>query len=238
MRSFALTLVLFAAAPVAAQDRVRLDDFALPTDEQSVGVEQLTEAKPLPPEQVRDRSLAVPGLPDPPSAPIGQLSSEDKSSAQSQLTGREASRRIAPATVSSAADSKPQSVQRIGGRDRCDPQALEGAERAECLRILELRAAEFHATEAPQLSAEQKLLTEQQREDDRFAPSNALRLRLASSDDPDAELSTNQEIAAIYLDRGDVAASLPPSEAEADPGIPTGDLIEALQAALPGITQP
>lgn len=238
MRSLALVLVLLAAAPLAAQDRARLDDFALPAEEQSVGVEQLTEAKPLPPEQLRDRSLAVPGLPAAPSALMGQLSSEGRSSAQSQLTGREASRRIAPAGVSSAADSKPQIVQRIGGRDRCDPQALEGAEGARCLRILELRAAEFQATEAPQLSAEQKLLTQQQREDDRVATSSARRLRLASSDDPDAELHTNQEIAAIYLEREGIGTSPPPSEMPVESGIPAGNLLEALQAALPGMAQP
>ncbi|MXP41112.1 hypothetical protein GRI75_05560 [Altererythrobacter soli] len=230
-------LLAGAAASASAQDRARLDDFALPAGDGALAVEQLPAAAPLPPPQRRDRSVKVPAPPGAAPHPLEQLTSADRAEvAPNQLASGVASRSLAPAAVSTSADSKLQGVQRIGGRDRCDPR-LDEQRRADCLRILELRAAEFQATEAPQLSAEQKLLAEQQREEERVAPSNKLRLRLASSGDPDADLSSNQEIAAIYLAGEDAAAS-PPPELPTEPGIPTGELIEALQAVQQGMSQP
>jgi hypothetical protein len=231
------SILLAAAAPAMAQDRARLDDFALPASDQATAVEQLPSAGPLPPAQRRDRSLAVPAPPSAAPRPVEQLTkagTEDVT--PNQLASGAPSRTLAPAAVSSSADSRLQGVQRIGGRDRCDPR-LDEARRADCLRILELRAAEFQATEAPQLSAEQKLLAEEQRKDERHAPSSALRLRLASSDDPDAELSSNQESAAIYLAGEGAPASGPPG-LPTEPGIPNGELIEALQAVQQGMAQP
>jgi hypothetical protein len=238
MRSAGLVSMLLAvSASASAQDRARLDDFALPASEQATGIEQLPTAAPLPPAQRRDRSVTVPAPPRAAPRPLDQLTSADAEGiAPNQLASVAASRMLAPAAVSSSADSKLQGVQRIGGRDRCDPR-LDEATRADCLRILELRAAEFQATEAPQLSAEQKLLAEEQRKDERYAPSSTLRLRLATADDPDAELSSNQEIAAIYLAREGDPASGPP-ELPAEPGIPEGDLIEALQGMQQGVMQP
>lgn len=237
LASVLLAHILLGAAPVSAQDRARLDDFALPASEQATAIEQLPSAGPLPPAQRRDRSLAVPAPPAAAPRPLDQLTSaEAEAVAPNQLAGSAASRTLEPAAVSSSADSSPRGVQRIGGRDRCDPR-LDEDTRADCLRILELRAAEFQATEAPQLSAEQKLLAEEQRTDERYAPSNALRLRLASSQDPDAELSSNQEIAAIYLAGEEAPASGAPG-LPTEPGIPTGELIEALQAVQQGAAQP
>lgn len=231
------SILLVAAAPLSAQDRVRLDDFALPAGDGALAVEQLPSAAPLPPSQRRDRSVTVAAPPGAAPRPVEQLTSaKSVGVAPSQLASGAASRTLAPAAVSSSADSKLQGVQRIGGRDRCDPE-LDEKKRADCLRILELRAAEFQATEAPQLSAEQKLLAEEQRKDERYAPSNALRLRLASSDDPDAELSSNQEIASVYLAGNEAEASAAP-QVPTEPGIPAGELIEALQALQQGSMQP
>lgn len=239
MRNAGLASILLAAAAASAsaQDRARLDDFALPDGDGGLAVEQLPAAAPLPPAQRRDRSVTVPAPPGAAARPLEQLTSADSAGvAPNQLASGAASRSLAPAAVSTSADSKLQGVQRIGGRDRCDP-GLDEQGRADCLRILELRAAEFQATEAPQLSAEQKLLAEQQRGDESSARSNKLRLRLASSGDPDADLFSNQEIAAVYLGGEDAPAS-PPPELPKEPGIPTGDLIEALQVVQQGLGQP
>ena len=233
MRAAGLALVLLlAAAPAAGQDRARLDDFALPPSEQAVAIDQLPTVEAAPAEQPRDRSLAVPQPAPAPRAPLDQLAEPGEATAPSQLTARAASRRLAPAAVSSAADSRPAPAGPIGGADRCDPQALEGQDRAECLRILELRAAEFNATEAPRMSAEEKLLADQRRRDDEARPSAARRVSLAAADDPDADLVTNQEIAAIYLERD---GAPPPDRSAPPPGpaLPPGDLTDALQAVLP-----
>lgn len=74
-------------------------------------------------------------------------------------------------------------------------------------------------------------------DEDRLSPSDALRLRLASSKDPNADLRTNQEIAAVYLGRDRDVGSPPPEEGAAETEIP-GDVIEAIQAVILGTPQP
>jgi hypothetical protein len=92
-------------------------------------------------------------------------------------------------------------VTHLGGQDHCDPElAREALER--CRRILELRAQEFNAPAPPRLSAEQQLLAEQRSTDEQQSgPTPETRLRLASRDEPDADLQSNQELAALYLAR-------------------------------------
>ena len=101
---------------------------------------------------------------------------------------------------------------------------LDAPQLESCLRILELRAAEFDAPEAPRLSAEQALLAERGDSDDRLASTSSdLRLHIAA-DHPDAELVSNQELASIYLDRPPTPRA-PPSE---EPGaVDQAGLVEA-----------
>ena len=109
---------------------------------------------------------------------------------------------------------------------------------AECLRILELRANEFEAPQAPRLTAEQTLLAERRERDEELSrTSPALRLRLATMSEPDADLASNQELASIYLDP---ARQTPPPTAEEPPAEDAATLAEILQGlgAPPGSAPP
>ena len=223
------SILLCAAASASAQDKVRLDEFAVSAGEREVSIAQLPTEAPLPDAQGRDRSLTVPQPSPQPRAPVDQIAKSGAPSAPTQLTTRDASRRVAPAAVSSRTDSAPGTVARIGGRDRCDPQ-LEQSQLAECLRILELRAAEFSAPAPPQLSAEQKILIEQRARDEELASHSAtMKLRYATATDPDADLQSNQELASIFL--------APPPDAGISPGtedIPaeSSEGLDAIRGAL------
>ena len=238
--AIAIALAAALATPTLAQDateRARIDDFALPADAGAVEVDQIggTARAVEPAPQRSDRSLTVAAPPPQGDAPLAQVGTAEGASPTSQLTDRSASRQAASA-VSSTGDSRPQGVVRIGGVDRCDPQ-LDAARRAECLRILELRAEEFNAPRAPQLSAEQRILAEERARDEMFAKQSAeTRLRFATMPDPDADLSSNQELASIFLDKP-APATAAPAEAEptADPA--ATDLGTALLNAL-GIPVP
>jgi hypothetical protein len=196
------TLTVLVGWPVLAQepaDPARLDDFALPATAQPLPVEQLTTGDTLrtPPQQA-DRTLASPPLSEPGGAMPAQLSAPGGGGTITQLAGTGQSRTALTGSVADPKDRPPGAVTRIGGHDRCDPQSVQ-AVYAECLRILELRSDEFSAPKAPTLSAEQRLLAEQRQGDDTVSPSNALRLRLATVAQPDAELPSNQELASVYL---------------------------------------
>ena len=65
------------------------------------------------------------------------------------------------------------------------------------------------------------------------ASSSRVRLRLASGDDPDADLQSNQELAAIYLRR--TATEPPPGEAsEPAEDLGLAEVLQALQISVPG----
>jgi len=201
----AAALLAGFSAPVLAQaqpDPARLDDFAVAAPAEDVShVEQLVPVDDPPhgSPQPRDRAIAAAQPAASPDTDLSQISTKGQDSAQAQLSRPGASPDESRAAVSSTADSRPQGVTHLGGEDRCDPQlAKEALER--CRRILELRAQEFNAPAPPQLGAEQQLLAEQQAADDqRSGRSPATRLRLASRDAPDADLQSNQELAALYL---------------------------------------
>jgi len=195
-------LTVLAAGPLLAQeqaDPARLDDFAVPAAAQSLPVEQLTTGDTLraPPQQA-DRTLASPSRSEPGSAMPAQLSAPGAGGTITQLAGTGQSRTALTGSVADPKDRPPGAVARIGGHDRCDPQSVQ-AVYAECLRILELRSDEFSAPKAPTLSAEQRLLAEQRQGDETMTPSSAMRLRLATVAQPDAELPSNQELASVYL---------------------------------------
>jgi hypothetical protein len=171
---------------------------------------------------------------------LRQIPSQGQASEPSQLSTVGASPDESQAAVSSTAQSRPQGVAHLGGHDRCDPQlAREELER--CRRILELRAQEFNAPAPPQLSAEQQLLAEQRSEDEQPGRSPATRLRLASRDTPDADLQSNQELAALYLGKQQAppASTAPPEDQQAAAGDATlADILQGLQVQAGGSAPP
>jgi hypothetical protein len=221
-----------AASGAAAQDtgdRARLDDFAIPRSDSAVEIKQLDPgaAAVIPATSVPDRTVSS-AAPAKRSVESDQLAQGAPSPRQAQVSNPAASRGAIPSAGSSTADSRPRGVIRIAGSDRCDPQ-LAGRELEQCQRILELRAQEFHATAAPQLSAEEALLAEQRGEEERGGDrSAAQRVRLASMDDPDAALESNQELAALYLGNAPSAPQKPPEEQPTDEQATLADVIGAL----------
>lgn len=228
----------WAAGAQDVADKARLDEFAPPAAEVAgLRIEQLDDAAASIDSsagQALDRELTVPGPPQVERAPLPQLSQPGQTGpAQQQVSERGESRRLAAGSVSSSDDSRPQASAPLGGRDRCDPQ-LETQQLERCLRVLERRAAEFSAPEAPTLSAEQVLLAERGDDGERVAArSSDLRLRLAAGD-PDAEIASNQELASIYLDRTRTETS--PAAAE-EPETPDearlAAILQGLQIELP-----
>lgn len=239
--------MLLAGAPAsllaqAQGDPARLDDFAVgaAADDPS-HVEQLAPAddRPRGSPEPRDRVIATPEASAPRTTALRQISRQGQAPEQAQLSTVGASPDEARAAVSSTADSRPQGVAHLGGHDRCDPQ-LAAAELAECQRILELRAQEFNAPAPPQLSAEQKLLAEQRADDERAGRSPATRLRFASRDAPDADLQSNQELAALYLARQQTppANASPPDEEQAAADASLAQILAGLQVQTGGAAPP
>lgn len=239
-RLAALMLAAGACAPLAAQaqqDRARIDEFAVgPAGTDTLEVEQLGSGEallagsPQPHDKATSTAQTVPR----PNTALQQLSSAGQRFEQPQLSKTDGSPSQAPAAVSSTADSRPQGATRIGGTDRCDPQLVED-ELEECQRILELRAREFNATAPPTLSVEQKLLAEQQTDEDRPTSSLAsVRLRLAAMDAPDADLQSNQELAAIYLENHPTSAVPPPDRPAAEGDASLVQILEGLQIETAG----
>ncbi|WP_305098069.1 hypothetical protein [Croceibacterium aestuarii] len=200
---------LAAPAQAAPDQRTQVDEFAIGAGPDRPGIEQIAPGgDPVAtPPQAHDRQVTTDQEQAPSAAPISQLSSSDDGAAPVQVAPPGAPG-VRVSSVSNSADSRPQSAAPIKGADRCDPQ-LDRAKLAECRRILERRAGEFHAPTAPVLSAEQRLLAEQDSREYGAARSpDSLRLRIASHGDPDADARSNQELASIYL-AGD---QTPPSE--------------------------
>jgi hypothetical protein len=189
-------------APLHAQakgDKARLDDFAVPTSQEPLKVEQVSpRTVARPPAQERDRTLAQPARTEAAGQMPAQVSSPAQGGDVAQLATRGQSRAALNGATANPADRIPGAVQRIGGQDRCDP-AQEKAAYAECLRILELRASEFHAPEAPTLTPEQRLLGQMRTPAERLADTGNLRLRYGTTGQPDADLESNQELAAVVL---------------------------------------
>ena len=247
VRLAAALLLAGVSAPLLAQaqgDPVRLDDYAVAgaasdpshVDQLAPAVDRV-EGSPQP----RDRAIGAPQASASPTTTLAQIPAEGQGSASAQLSKVGASPDESHAAVSSTADSRPQAVAHLGGHDRCDPQ-LRGQELERCQRILELRAQEFNAPAPPQLSAEQQLLAEQQAADEQQAGRTpATRLRLASRDTPDADLQSNQELAALYFDKQQAPpqGTAPAEDAQAAAGdAALGQILNALQVQTGGSAPP
>jgi hypothetical protein len=236
-RLAAAALLAGASAPLAAQsqgDPVHLDDFAVSKQgSDTLQVDQLpSDGRQIAgSEQPVDRKLTAEEPAAPAAARLPQLSAKGQSPQQTQISKAGAAPDESAAAVSTTAQSRPQGVARLEGRDRCDPQLGE-AERERCRRILELRAQEFNAPAPPELSPEQRLLAEQQSQEEGAGRSPVTRLRLASRDDPDANLPSNQELAALYLSKQTPPApQQPPDAAAAEGDASLAQILETLQVA-------
>ena len=225
-------LVLCLASPAWAQaeggSKARLDEFQLSLDRADASVEQLEHrigAGPPSPALTGDRVSDVPAAPQARSQPVPQLSPVREAAPTQQVAERDRRPSEAPGAVSSRTDSRPRSSAPLAGADRCDPQGARHRS-AECSRILELRAAEFNALEAPRLSAEQALLAEHDG-DSLFAPASRTTLILASKANPDAESLSNQALASIALSPTDAR---PDAQGGGDLGVP-----ETMREALRGV---
>ena len=230
------TILAGLSGPLAAQAQdnpARLDDFAVTASrDNSLQVQQLSDSAERVASASQPREQAV--VPAEPAgqadAAVPQLSAAGQpTSPQAQLSKAGAAPDESAAAVSSTAESRPQGVQRLGGTDRCDPQ-LGDAALARCRQILELRAQEFHAPAPPQLSAEEQLLAEQQANRDEGAVrSPEARLRLASRDDPDATLTSNQELATLYLDKQSPPPTPTPDQAAPQLDASLAQILQGLQ---------
>lgn len=231
---------MLAGLPLHAQeagDKARLDDFAVPTSQEPLKVEQVAPSTVAPaPVQAHDRTLAQPARTEAAGRMPAQVSSSQQGGDVAQLATRGQSRTALSGAAANPADRIPGAVQRIGGQDRCDP-AQEKAAYAECLRILELRASEFHAPEAPTLSPEQRLLGQMRPPAERLADTGNLRLRYATTGQPDADLQSNQELAAVVLS-SQPASPTPAETPETDEASKLADVLQALglQVTVPPTT--
>ena len=196
-----LLLLAVLAGPALGQDqadRARLDDFAVPHAESSLRVEQLPATTGSLPQQRPDRALARPTRSDPAGAVSSQLSSTEDADPVTQLANPAESRRALGGSGSSVKDRAPGGVVRLGGQDRCDPQLIQRFY-AECLRVLELRSEEFAGPPPPSLSAEQQLLVAQRQPDQSLADAATGQRLRSGTNQTDADVQSNQELAAIFL---------------------------------------
>jgi hypothetical protein len=221
-------------------DPARLDDFAVAAQlDDPSHIDQLAPGggpvtgSPAP----RERAVVAAQESAPPSAALVQISTHGQAPEQAQLSRPGSRPDESRAAVSTTADSRPQGVTRLQGQDRCDPQ-LAKEDLVRCQRILELRAQEFHAPAPPKLSAEQQLLAEQRAGERQERGSLQHSLRLASGDEPDADLKSNQELASIYLDRQRPTTDTPAPDASQQPDTATdaklAQILEALQLPAGG----
>lgn len=254
MRGRAVLAATLAAAsaiaglpPAVAQDpadKARLDDFALPSADRSTGVQQLsTGPRAVPAQPKGDRDVSVP-RPPAPGGPLVQVAPSEDTILPVQRDPAQARSARGVSDLSARRDSAPGGVTALAGRDACDPQhraaIRDPAEAERCRRILELRSAEFDAPAPPVLSAEQRIIAEQQRRDigqgGLTTPDMTARALARATD---AESRSSQELAAVVLaspSADQTAASPAPERPEADTGL--SDLLQALVVQLGGQPSP
>lgn len=225
-----------ASATLAAQDnsaKVRLDEFAGPASATGVIAEQVTPS--VDEAIVSDQKVERLIEPD-------QAAKTSRTSVSSQVSTAGPFRpvnQVSPLKDRNAQPSEPLSrradglsvgTERLIGDDRCDPQAKTAAAIALCKRVIELRAREYSATEAPILSAEQELLARQS------SRRGGMLADFASIDrvPDDADERAAQELGFLALT--DQAPLPAPEEGQSG----DGDLGEALKGILVqmGVPQP
>lgn len=129
-------------------------------------------------------------------APQPQLTTEARSTPSAPQLYRGGRTALPSDPLSRPSEGRTGAVERVAGRDRCDPAEGSEAQRAACLRVIETRSAEFDRPVPPTLSAEQRLLVEQRAREARMSDRGAAR-RLA--DEADADTAATQGIASFVL---------------------------------------
>lgn len=137
-------------------------------------------------------------------SPAPQLTKERGTNALSAQVYR-GPRTAEPAqSLSRPADGRTAAVERVGGKDRCDPAETKAPSNNSCSKVIETRAAEFARPDPAILSPEQRILMEQQLRERSASISGASR-RLATTGDG-ANTMAGQEVASIVLGRSSDAA--------------------------------
>ena len=169
-------------------------------------VDQIGSPQPVGMQQVGRRAMSG----DAASAPAPQLSSVAESVTPALQLTRErgsgpASQQLTrgPRTaqpsqaLSTPAEGRTGTVERVAGSDRCDPAAAQPAKPAKCAAVIETRAAEFTRRAPAPLSPEQRIIVEQQARERSVSFSSAAR-RLAVNAD-DARSIEAQGVASLVL---------------------------------------
>ena len=165
----------------------------------------------------------------------------DRGPHEAQLTGAEASRQQPgqltaakpsaepPVPLSRPSDGRNPRVERVEGKDRCDPAIPDAKRTPECRKVIETRADEFAQPQRAELTPEQHLLIDQQMRSEDGDVSDATR-RLAATGDADSSPEA-LAIATIVLHQPGSEPQAPPEKKE-DPTTQA-----AVQALLQLITQ-
>ena len=161
-------------------------------------------------------------------APQPQITRERRGSGGAPQLAQEPRSATAPASAATRADGRRTEIVRVGGSDRCDPQA--NRRDANCRRVIETRSAEYNAPRAPTLSPEQRLLLDQDRGETRGVRAAANRV---ARNEVDPNALDTQALAAISLTQ----PANPPAK-PADPAIAAGSealiqIIEAVKSMTP-----
>jgi hypothetical protein len=170
----------------------------------------------LPSERVsRTGSTEQVGARVPSGEPTRQVNREPaRSSMTAQASKEERSARgVAP--LSQRSEGRETAIVRVGGSDRCDPQA-PGATSGSCSRVIERRSADFARPVAPVLSPEQRLLVGQERSE----PATVREaVRKVGRNVVDADATETQALAAVATPAPEASVTAPeaaPSSAAID----------------------
>jgi hypothetical protein len=178
--------------------------------------------------------------PPPTSEAPSQLSTgSDSRPAETQLTSAGISRQQpsqvatrskdpqASEPISTPAQGRTAAVERVNGRDRCDPSEGKDKTSAECKKVIENRAAEYRRAPPTELSPEQKLLIDQQLR----ANANAAQ-QLAHSGDPENNAEA-MGIASLVLSQNKEPDAPDKKQTDAQSDAAVQAIISAVQGGSP-----
>lgn len=159
--------------------------------------------------------------------PASQITSVRRDARGAAQLSRGPATAAAPEALSNPAQGRRQSLERLGGRDRCDPQTTaDPADR--CARVIETRSGEFVRADPLVLSPEQRLLVDQRL---REAPSGAQSaVQRVGKNEVDPSALDTQGLAALTLQSQGEAPVAP----EAEPSTTQAAAAALVQAIVEG----